>query len=280
MRRACITLSVAVTVVMANGAPSRADIKEPVIVATEGAYAPWNLTASNGEIVGFEPDLVAHICDKLKLKCEIVAQDWDGMIPGLLAAKSDVIMDAISITPDRQKIISFSVPYARTKAGFLTGIDSKFAASPGTGSTLMTSPALENADGAIEALREAFAGATIGIQTGTVYAEFIEKNFGDVATIREYRTNDERNLDLENGRLDLAFEDTIVLAPSVEKANGGLVFTGPSFGGTLFDAGSGFGFRQADTELRAAFDRAIKDALADGTIKSLGQKWMKADVTP
>lgn len=280
MRRSFIVLSFAAAAIVSLGAPARAEIKSPVIIATEGAYAPWNLTDTSGTITGFEPDLIKYICERAKLTCTIVAQDWDGMIPGLIANKSDVIMDAISITPDREKIIAFSVPYARTKAGFLTARDGKFAQAPGTGSALVTTPKLENAGETLKSLRAKFAGASIGIQTGTVYAEFIEKNFGDIATIREYRNSDERNLDLENGRIDLAFEDTVVLMPTVEKANGALAFTGPAFGGTLFDAGSGFGFRQGDTELKAAFNDAIAAALADGTIKALGDKWLKADITP
>ncbi|MFT0862265.1 transporter substrate-binding domain-containing protein [Ancylobacter sp. G4_0304] len=280
MRRSLIALSLAIVASTSLTAAARADIKSPVVIATEGAYAPWNLTDSAGKIVGFEPELIDYICKRAKLECTIVAQDWDGMIPGLIAGKSDVIMDAISITPEREQIIAFSNPYARTKAGFLTARDGKFAKADGTGSTLVTTPTLNNAADTLKSLRAKLSGASIGIQTGTVYAEFIEKNFGDIATIREYRTNDERNLDLENGRLDLAFEDTVVLMPTVEKANGALEFTGPAFGGTLFDAGSGFGFRKGDDELKAAFNAGIAAALADGTIKALGEKWLKADVSP
>jgi len=259
---------------------AQAQVKSPVTIATEGAYAPWNLTDTQGKIIGFEPELIAYICTRAALDCTIVAQDWDGMIPGLLADKSDVIMDAISITPDREKIIAFSVPYARTKAGFLAAKDGKFASVSGTGTTLVTNPALEGAADTLKALKATFKGATIGIQIGTVYAEFIEKNFGDVATIQEYRTNDERNLDLQSGRIDLAFDDTVVLSPVIEQAKGALAFTGPAFGGTIFDAGSGFGFRKADTELKAMFDEGVKAALADGTIKSLSEKWLKTDVSP
>lgn len=280
MSNSAFGLLAAVFAMAAGVGEVHAQARPPVVVATEGAYAPWNLTDAQGRIVGFEPELIAYICKRAALDCTIVAQDWDGMIPGLLAKKSDVIMDAISITPEREKMIAFSVPYARTKAGFLTAKGGKFATAAGTGTTLVTNPSLDNAADALKALQAAFKGATIGIQSGTVYAEFIEKNFGGVATIREYRSNDERNLDLQNGRIDLAFEDTVVLSPVVEQAKGELVFTGPAFGGTLFDAGSGFGFRQADTELKAKFDDGIKAALADGTVKALSAKWLKTDASP
>jgi octopine/nopaline transport system substrate-binding protein len=268
------------TVLALTCAGARAELKHSIVIATEGAYAPWNLTGPNGAIVGFEPDLVQYICDRAKLECKIVAQDWNAMIPGLLTGNSDMIMDAISITPEREKTISFSPPYAHTKATFLAAKDSKFANVAGTGTTLVTNPALDNAGETLKTLRQAFRGATIGLQEGTVYSDFINKNFGDIAKIRTYPANAERMLDLQAGRIDLAFEDTVVLTPEVEKAAGDLAFTGPAFGGTLFDEGSGFGFRPADTELRSAFANGIKAAIADGTIRSLGQKWLKTDVSP
>ena len=58
-----------------------------VKIATEGAYAPWNFTNSQGKLEGFELDLGAELCKRAKLDCEFVAQDWDGIIPSLTAKK-------------------------------------------------------------------------------------------------------------------------------------------------------------------------------------------------
>ncbi len=83
-----------------------------VVIGMEGAYEPWNLTDSSGKIVGFEVDLVNDLCKRAGFECKIIAQDWDGMIPGLKAGKFDVIMDGMSITDERKKEIDFSKPYA------------------------------------------------------------------------------------------------------------------------------------------------------------------------
>ncbi|MFP3548756.1 transporter substrate-binding domain-containing protein, partial [Rhizobium sp. SIMBA_035] len=56
-----------------------------VTVATEGSYEPWNMTLPGGKLGGFEPELMENVCARIKIKCELVAQDWDGMIPGLQA---------------------------------------------------------------------------------------------------------------------------------------------------------------------------------------------------
>ena len=62
--------------------------------------------------------------------------------------------------------------------------------------------------------------------------------------------------------------------------NADLAFTGPQIGGTIWGPGEGLGLRKADTDLKAKFDAAIKEALADGTVKRLSLKWFKIDVQP
>src|SRR6202167_2672922 len=102
-----------------------------VVIGMEGAYEPYNLTDPSGKIVGFEPDLVVDLCARIKVECKIIAQDWDGMIPGLNAGKFDVIMDGMSITDERKKQIDFSTPYAAVPAAFATAKSSPLAALPG-----------------------------------------------------------------------------------------------------------------------------------------------------
>ena len=57
---------------------------ETLRIATEGAYPPFNYTEPNGQLAGFDVDIARELCTRLKAECEIVAQDWDGIIPGLL----------------------------------------------------------------------------------------------------------------------------------------------------------------------------------------------------
>lgn len=132
----------------------------------------------------------------------------------------------------------------------------------------------------IEALKELFKGKTIGIQAATVYAKFVYDNFGDIAEIREYKTGADRDLDLQNGRIDLGFDDAVYFANAFQAANGALAFTGPEIAGSIWGEGEGLGIRKADTELRDKFNAAIKSALADGTVKTLSMKWFKMDVSP
>ncbi|RCS24763.1 ABC transporter substrate-binding protein [Phyllobacterium salinisoli] len=275
-----VLLAGALALAAGGWSPAQAKEWKTVTITLEGAYAPWNLTNPDGTLGGFEPELAKYLCAHMKVECKLVASDWDGMIASLNAGKFDVIMDALSITEERKKIIDFSIPYAHTHAAFAAPKDSSYANAPGTGTVVKIAPDMSGGKEAVEAMRTAFKGATIGIQAATVYAKFIYDNFGDIATVREYKTSAERDIDLETGRIDLAFDDATTLSTAFEKANGALAFSGPEIGGTIFGTGEGLGVRQSDPELKAMLDDAIKAALADGTVKELSMKWFKTDVTP
>lgn len=259
--------------------PAAAKDWKKVTITLEGAYAPWNLTNADGTLGGFEPELAKVLCERAKLECTLVASDWDGMIPALNAGKFDVIMDALSITEERKQVIDFTVPYAATPAAFATAKDSPLANAAGTGTTI-TMKTGETGVKEIEALKEAFKGKTIGIQAATVYAKFVYDNFGSIAEVREYKTGSERDIDLQNGRIDLGFDDAVYFNSAFEAANGALAFTGPQVAGPIWGEGEGLGVRKADTDLRDKFSEAIKSALADGTVKELSMKWFKTDVSP
>ncbi|WP_425349827.1 hypothetical protein [Rhizobium altiplani] len=62
--------------------------------------------------------------------------------------------------------------------------------------------------------------------------------------------------------------------------NADLAFSGPEVGGPIWGGGQALAFRTDDADLKAKFDGAIQAALADGTVKTLAQKWFKRDVSP
>jgi octopine/nopaline transport system substrate-binding protein len=263
------------------GASAQAKEWKTVTIALEGSYAPWNLTLPGGKLGGFEPELIANLCDRVKLQCKLVAQDWDGMIPGLLAGKFDVLMDAISITPEREKIIAFSRPYAATPATFaVTDTHILPKSAPDAAAIKLVGDAKSDKP-TVEGLRKQLKGKTIGIQSGTVYTKFIEENFKDIASIRVYKTSPERDLDLANGRIDASFDDvTYYVANTTTKETASIVMAGPKIGGSIWGPGEGLAFRKQDNDLKTKFDTAVNAALADGTVKKLSEKWFKTNVAP
>jgi octopine/nopaline transport system substrate-binding protein len=280
LARKSLALGVLVHAVLA-GPVARAKSWTAVTIVTEGGYEPWNMTAPDGSIVGFEPDLVQELCTRMKLTCRIVSQDWDGMIAGLNAGKFDVIMDGLAITPERAKVIAFTVPFARTPAAFVAVKAEALGNLPGTGSVIELSDDPDTLPDALTPLRTALKGQTVGVQVGNALNSFVYKHFQDVADIREYKTAADRTLDLADGRIDITFDDMSYLGWALANPeNSDLGYTGPQIGGAIWGVGEGFGVRQSDPELKAMFDGAIASALADGTVKRLSEKWFKMDVSP
>ena len=265
--------------VLAGGASAK-DWKT-VVIGMEGAYDPYNLTDPSGKIVGFEPDVAMDVCARAKVECKIIAQDWDGMIPGLQAGKFDVIMDGMSITDERKKQIDFSVAYANVPAAMATAKAGPLAKLAGAGKLVNFDKDKAGGAAALKALKEALKGKTLGVQVSTTHATFAGDNLKDVATIKEYKTTDERDLDLKSGRIDAVLDDETEIEAMLGKDDA-KDFTkfGPLWTGGDFGVGVGMGLRKADADLTAKFDTAIKAAFADGSIKKYSLKWFKIDTTP
>ncbi len=102
-----------------SGGSTYAKEWKSITIATEGGYEPRNLTLPGGKLSGFEPELMANLCQRMQIECKLVVQNWDGMIAGLNAGKYDVIMDAIVVTPERSKVVAFTQAYAATPASFI-----------------------------------------------------------------------------------------------------------------------------------------------------------------
>ncbi len=273
-----LLLSVLSAATLAFAVPAGAQMKK-VKIATEGAYAPWNFVNSQGKLEGFELDLGAELCKRAKLDCEFVAQDWDGIIPSLTAKKYDGIMAGMNITPKRMETLSFTTPYAAGAAGFMALKSSELGKMPGGEHNFGKDEA--GAEKAIEALKAHLKGKVLGVQGSTTNLTFAEKYFKGVAEIREYKTTEQHDLDLAAGRIDAAVAAHSAFKATMETATGkDMVIVGPAFSGGILGLGVAVGLRKDDAELKAAFDKAIKEAIADGTVKTMSMKWFKVDMTP
>ncbi|WP_312366404.1 lysine/arginine/ornithine ABC transporter substrate-binding protein [Ensifer sp.] len=255
-----------------------AQAEDAIRIATEGAYAPWNFSGPNNVLEGFEIDLANELCERMKAKCEIVAQNWDGIIPSLTAGKYDAIMAAMSITPKREEVMAFSAPYAAAINSFAAMEDSDLANLPETGKPLSVDS--EAAKPVLEEIARKIQGKAVGVQGSTTASAFMEQYFQGGADVREYKTTEEHNFDLASARLDAVVANATVLAAALEKDDmKGAKLTGPLFSGKVFGM-IGVGMRKEDTALKARFDDVIKAAVADGTVKKLSEKWFKVDVSP
>ena len=251
---------------------------EKIKIGTEGAYPPWNSKNEAGKLIGFEVELAWTLCRYIGQQCEIVEQDWDGMIPALIMRKFDAIMAGMSITAERQKVINFSQGYADEVAqlAVMKGSDLEGMDTP---SGINLSIGGSDVKKALKTITAALAGKTVCVQTATIHQNFLDS--GDVGSVnvRTYKTQDEVNLDLASGRCDVALAAAVAFTDYAEKSGKAVVLVGPTFSGGAFGNGVGVGIRKDDTELLKAFNKAIDKARKNGDISRIATKWFGFDAS-
>jgi arginine/ornithine transport system substrate-binding protein len=252
---AALVGAVAVT---ALGPTASAQKWTEVRIATEGAYAPFNFVDKDGKLQGFDVDIANALCAKMKAKCTITAQDWDGIIPGLIAKKYDAIIASMSITEERKQKVAFTDRYYKTPARFIAKKGAKLQIS-----------------------KDGLKGKTVGVQRATIHANYLTDNYGTVMTVKQYDTQENANLDLSLGRLDAVLADSVALLEGFLKTPQGkdFEFTGPELTDKKwFGDGAGIAVRKEDGDLVALFNKALKEIRADGTYKKLNDKYFPFDV--
>lgn len=256
MKRSLIVYIV-LLVAMVAGSAFAGNITK-VRMGTEGAYPPFNFVDKNGELQGFDVDIAKALCKAAGVECEFVMQDWDGMIPGLLAKKFDTIIASMSITKERLQKVNFTKKYYLTPAKFIAKKGSNFEITP-----------------------EGLKGKTVGVQRGTIHDNFVRDKFGKAMNIKSYATQDEANMDLASGRVDLVIADTVVLAEGFLNTKQGkdFEFVGPGFTDKKwFGEGIGIAIRKEDKELLDLMNKAIDTIRANGEYQRINARYFDFDV--
>ena len=249
--------AVAALALMASFGVAAARDWKSIRIGTEGAYPPFNNLNAAGELEGFEIDYAKLLCEKMKVTCTFVAQDWDGIIPALLASKYDVIIAGMNATDERRKKVSFSHVYTIVPPAFIAA---KSVASADV------SPAALN-------------GKVIGAQASTIHANFLEKYY-KTSVLKGYPTQEEANLDLANGRLDYIVADKLALLDFL-KAQGKDCckwVADVKRDTAIHGEGVAMAMRKEDEDLLAMWNKAIDESLTDGSFKKISAKYFDFDI--
>ena len=227
-------------------------------IGTEGAYPPFNNLTADGKLEGFDIDIANALCDEMKVKCEFVTQDWDGIIPALQAGKFDAIIASMSITPGagregrlHEQILQHAAGHRRAQGQRHQGRHQ--------GGPRRQDDRRRNLDHAFQLFRPR-----------------------PTPTARSRAIRAARNimLDLANGRLDAVNDDISVLEGWLATPDGacckliGAITPVPEIHGP----GAGIAVRKGETELVNQFNAAIDAIRANGKYKEINDKYFKFDV--
>lgn len=219
-------------------------------------YPPFTYTSADGDWTGFEVELGLAFCEAMARECEIKPTGWSGIIPSLKSGRIDMIMNSMSITEARQRVIDFSAPYYFTPGAYVAAKD-----------TVFTPP--DDLDGKV-----------LGVQSATTNATYTRRALRDSgARVRLYDQAEQVNRDLLSGRLDVILADQIAMLELVERdAAEGFEIKGTAPHHAAYGDGVGIGLRQEDNALETELNDAIAEVLENGTCTHLSNEYFGTDI--
>lgn len=218
-----------------------------IVVATEGAYAPFNYFQGS-KLTGFEVDLAEALAKKMGLQIEWKTMAFDSLLTGLRQDRWDMVMASFGITEERAKAVGFADPYYCS------------------GGVIVTKNAPVRGP-------EDLAGKTVAVQTGSTYMQNALKLKG-LKEIKNFPQDTDARAALVNGRVDAWISDRFVVKAALEAVpNAGL-----KPGGYLFVEKIAPAVKKDNASLVAAVNKALAEVLADGTYKTISEKYLKEDI--
>ena len=228
---------------------------DPIRIGTEGSYPPFNFVDSVGKLHGFDIELTQALCSRMGAECEMVTQDFEGIVPALVAGKFDAVIASLWITDERKQRVDFTKPYYLAPA-------LRDAQRDGGGGRRRRTGGAQGQD----------ARRPVGHRPWELPAGRLQ-GLGHQA----YWHQEEADAALAAGKLDAAGRQHGAAALAVAKSGGRCCeFVGPPLKDPKwFGEGVAIAVRKGDTALRARFDKAIDGVVADGTYKAINDKYFR-----
>lgn len=225
----------------ASSTSATATAGQKIRIATEGAYRPFNFKNADSSLGGYDVDVAKAVCAELKADCEIVAQDWEGILPGLLAKKYDVVASGMSISPERSAQVDFSTPYFKNTMVWLSTTDGKF--NP-----------------------QAVKSYQLGGQRSTTLAQYLQDTYGKDNEVKLYDTYDNAYMEVKSGRVQAVLSEKVTATEWLKQnADGKFGIVGDEMDNNDNIA---MAVRKGDP-LKAQIDTALATLQQNGTLANL-----------
>ncbi|NIL76023.1 ABC transporter permease subunit [Rhodococcus sp. B10] len=222
--------------------------KGVIVVGTEGTYSPFSFQGSDGQLTGYDIDVVDAVAQELGVRVEFVQTPFDSIFAGLESQRFDLIANQVTINPERQGAYDLSKPYTVSEGEILTTAANTSITSTAdlAGKTTAQSSTSNWAGVASD------AGANVEAVEGFVQAVTLVKD----------------------GRVDATVNDSLAIAEYLKTTGDTGVKVAAQTGDTSYQA---FVARK-DTGLMDEIDSAIDTLQADGTLAQISEKYFGSDV--
>ena len=222
-----------------------------LIVALEGAWQPWSYHDESDTLVGYDVEVSRAIAEKLGVEPEYVESDWDSLFAGLDAGRFDMVCNGVEVTDERALTYDFTTPY-----GYIH-----------------TALAVRKGNDEIKTFED-LKGKTTANSLASTYMELAE-SYG--ATVQGIDTLEETIQLLTAGRIDatlnadVSFYDYLNVHPDADFK---LVAQTAEASHVAIPV-----LKSEDTAYLDALNTAIEELRADGTLKTLSEKYFGQDIS-
>ena len=222
-----------------------------LVVALEGAWQPWSYHDESDTLVGYDVEVSRAIAEKLGVEPEYVESDWDSLFAGLDAGRFDIVCNGVEVTDERAKTYDFTTPYGYIHTALAVRKDNEDIKS-----------------------FEDLKGKTTANSLASTYMELAE-SYG--ATVQGIDTLEETIQLLTAGRIDatlnadVSFYDYLNVHPDADFK---LVAQTAEASHVAIPV-----LKSEDTAYLDALNIAIEELRADGTLKTLSEKYFGQDIS-
>ena len=247
-------IAASLVLVLSAVQPARA---ETVVIGIDGSYPPFASVAGDGELQGFDVDLVKAICKVKSLECELRNVPYDGIFAALDTGKIQVIAAGMNITDERKQKYGMPGPYLKGPMAFMTT----------EGSTV---------DGTLATLE----GKTVGTVGASVFEKYLTATMDSKIDLKTYDSMDAAVLDLDAGRVDAVFGEVVQLQPAYVQAKPGVykIVGQPIADPTYAGQGKGLIVKVDNAALTQTLNEGINAVVKDGTHAALTKKWFGVEI--
>jgi His/Glu/Gln/Arg/opine family amino acid ABC transporter permease subunit len=232
-------------------ADASSDSSTPFRVALTGRYPPFSFYNAQGELDGFDVAVSRAVAARLGRPLELVATEWDGILPGLLAGRYDAIIGSMAVTPQREEVVNFSEPYYHSGAQLFIHRDRRDE---------------------IKGLAEE-PGLRIGVVVGETYEQYLREHHADRVQVATYDDTQLIFQDLAFGRLDGFLSDRLVGAWQIRSAGAPFLPAGDM----LYRERIAIPVARERAELLREINAALAELRASGELERLFDRWFGLD---
>lgn len=235
--------------------PTFAQNANTVRFGVDPTFAPFESVDPNGNLVGIDIDVGNALCKKMKVNCQWVKINFDGVIPALNAKKIDGILSAMTMNEKRKKQVLFSDELYNS-----------------------TSRMMLPKDKTLETTIESLKSKNIGIVQGTSQAGYANKHWqGKGINLVTYQNDERARQDLALGRIDATLQNSSAAVSFFETPEGANFHMSgkPVEDAEVFGYGAGIGLRLDDTALQGKVNVALKELHASGEFDEIMKRYAK-----